>query len=277
MRLRRLLRRSYQRIRRKIRRTGLIKTSTFFGCPLWGIPGETVTESIVGSGAFEAFNARLMLEFASEGMTIIDVGAHIGFFSALGSWIAGSNGQVHAFEPTPSTFAILQKNVEFMRRYCPVVVPNMSAVGSHVGSAALLVCESNMSSRNTLAVLPRLADKSRMARLLTNQCEVPIVTLDEYCHKNVLEPGYIKIDAESYEMEVIKGACWVISSFRPILSIEVGDCDIPDVPKSSETVAWIMKNGYVPYECNQGKIIPHEPQHRYETARDLLFLPTERA
>jgi FkbM family methyltransferase len=242
---------------------------------MWGIPGETITENLIGHGAFEADNARLMLAFGSIGMTIMDIGAHIGFFSALAAWIAGRNGQVHSFEPTPSTFEILSKNVESMRRYCPIVVPNMLAVGSQPGTATLLDCGSQMSSRNTLAVSPRITDAASLAMMKLHSVQVPIVTLDQYVLDRGLKPGYIKVDAESFEMEIIKGARNIINMFHSLISLEVGDCDIPGVPTSTELVTSMLDHGYVPYECIRGTIRRHKTTERYETARDLLFVPTQ--
>ena len=47
----------------------------------------------------------------SEGMTVIDIGAHIGLYTiAMGKIVKGS-GKIYSFEPTPATFKVLQKNI----------------------------------------------------------------------------------------------------------------------------------------------------------------------
>jgi FkbM family methyltransferase len=44
------------------------------------------------------------------GMTVLDIGANIGFFTALFSDLAGAGGKVIAFEPDPENFRLLLKN-----------------------------------------------------------------------------------------------------------------------------------------------------------------------
>lgn len=40
------------------------------------------------------------------GMSVIDAGAHVGYFTRLLAELVDSQGKVYAFEPNPHTFAI---------------------------------------------------------------------------------------------------------------------------------------------------------------------------
>jgi FkbM family methyltransferase len=68
----------------------------------------------------------MVLKYLKPNMTFLDVGAHVGYFTVLGSWLVGSDGQVHSFEPTPSTFHVLRLNAEHIQN----VRLNPIAIGS---------------------------------------------------------------------------------------------------------------------------------------------------
>ena len=61
-------------------------------------------------GFYEANLTNFMINALREGDTFVDIGAHVGFYSMLGSSLVGPEGSVLSFEPTPRTFAELSKN-----------------------------------------------------------------------------------------------------------------------------------------------------------------------
>ena len=73
--------------------------------------------------------------FLSAGDVVIDVGAHVGFFTLIAASIAGSEGEVHAFEPVPSNFAALEQNAR-LNGFGNVVL-NRAAVGAEEGEVTL--------------------------------------------------------------------------------------------------------------------------------------------
>lgn len=50
------------------------------------------------------------------GMTVLDIGANIGFFTLLFSRLAGEAGRVIAFEPDPDNFRLLRKTMDANKR-----------------------------------------------------------------------------------------------------------------------------------------------------------------
>jgi len=53
----------------------------------------------------------LLRRLIKEGQVVVDVGAHIGYYTVLLARMVGK-GRVFAFEPEPSNFSLLAKNVE---------------------------------------------------------------------------------------------------------------------------------------------------------------------
>jgi hypothetical protein len=63
-------------------------------------------------GYCEANLTNFFIRYVEQGMTIIDVGAHVGIYSMLNSELVGQSGSVYSFEPTPWTFRILTENTK---------------------------------------------------------------------------------------------------------------------------------------------------------------------
>jgi hypothetical protein len=64
----------------------------------YGMIGEDVT--------------TVLLTHVRAGMTFIDVGANLGYFTLLAAHLVPHSGSVHAFEPAQQTFALLQRNTQ---------------------------------------------------------------------------------------------------------------------------------------------------------------------
>ena len=73
---------------------------------------------IVGSGthgmwlgSYEAEKQKLLPGLISEGDTVLDIGAHAGFFSLIFSRLVGETGHVIAFEPFPLNLDFLDRHI----------------------------------------------------------------------------------------------------------------------------------------------------------------------
>ncbi len=70
---------------------------------------------------------------AAPGMTMLDIGAHVGYYASRYARVLGPNGRIFAFEPHPRTFATLQRNV----RQMPQVTAVQLALSEQEGTAEL--------------------------------------------------------------------------------------------------------------------------------------------
>lgn len=71
------------------------------------------------------------------GMFVVDIGAHIGYFSRLLARLVGSTGNVLAFEPSPENFLLLVHNLS--QRQSHNVLPIQAAVAEKSGRQLLYV------------------------------------------------------------------------------------------------------------------------------------------
>ena len=67
------------------------------------------------------------------GMTVLDIGAHVGYYSRRYAPKVGENGRILSFEPHPRTFAVLQQNVGHFEN----VTLQQLALAEHPGTAEL--------------------------------------------------------------------------------------------------------------------------------------------
>lgn len=70
---------------------------------------------------------------AAPGMTMLDIGAHVGYYSCRYAKILGASGRIFAFEPHPRTFATLQQNVKHLAQVTAVQL----ALAEQAGHAEL--------------------------------------------------------------------------------------------------------------------------------------------
>ena len=96
----------------------------------------------LGGGAlFEPEVLAALRQWVRPGMTVVDIGANIGYFTVHLSRLVGAHGVVHAFEPEPVNFSILTENVN-MNGLTNVRL-HRAAVGKERGDASLHTSDFN--------------------------------------------------------------------------------------------------------------------------------------
>ena len=63
------------------------------------------------TGNYQSFQVELFKRHISPGMTVVDGGAHIGFFSLLAARLVGDKGRVFSFEPDNYNYPCLDINI----------------------------------------------------------------------------------------------------------------------------------------------------------------------
>lgn len=165
---------------------------------------------LLEDGVYEKSETELVKKIVTEGMTVVNVGANFGYYVALHSTLVGSTGKVFAFEPEPSNFALLERNVVHNNLQNTIIVNQ--ALGSRIGNIKLYIDSKNIGN-------PSLIKKN--VPNLKNFIEVEMTTLDAYIGD--LFNGrvdLIHMDVQGAEGQVIEGARKIISHYKPILLME---------------------------------------------------------
>lgn len=155
----------------------------------------------MAAGNFEVETRLVMERSLRPGMVMVDLGAHVGYFSLLGARCVGPAGQVYAFEPEPEVFSLLVKNIQ-TNGYQDVVAPVAKAICNKVGSAALF-----LGGRDTV--------EANIYRPLSAGIEpvtVETTTLDDFFAGQRWPPVHlIKMDIQGAEEEALDGMKKVVA------------------------------------------------------------------
>jgi len=149
--------------------------------------------------------------FLRPGMTVIDVGANIGYLSIICALSVRPSGAVHSFEPVSSTFEFLKKNI-FTNGFEEIVTANRLAVSNRSGDIVKLdYCEGH-SGKSHLSI-----DKSQKRKGWKLGLEqVTTISLDQYVvSHNIAKVDFLKIDVEGCELLVLAGAQEILKNHHP--------------------------------------------------------------
>ena len=210
---------------------------------------DNVSTALYLNGCFEPDDTKGLIESLKSGDTFIDIGAHIGYYSMIASGLVGESGKVICFEPTPSTYGLLVKNLGSKKN---VKAENLAAYS----------VQTNMEF-NDYGLKYMVFNSFQKARLkdidlVANHINVQTTTLDNYCRLNNVKPSFIKIDAESVELHVLQGAIETIKNSKPKFMIEVGDFEHIDAGSSYKIISFLTELGYDVFEYIGNSFVKHE-------------------
>ena len=192
---------------------------------------EYVGKSMYNYGEYGPDETELILTLAEESAgCCLDIGANIGVISQA---LLATGHRVHAFEPQPEVYKLL---VENMGNVWGSYTHHNTAIGSEAGVAEMP--KVHYSAKGNFGGL------SIGSNSIYGTYPVPVVTIDSYEFPDV---GFMKIDVEGFELEVLQGATKTIERCKPIMYIED---DRPD--KSRALRQKIEELGYY--------IVEHHPR-----------------
>jgi len=143
--------------------------------------------------SYEEDSTRLFKEFIKQGMTVIDVGAHIGYYTLLAARGVGPSGRVYAFEPEVDNFRWLNKNIE-MNGYLNVTTV-AKAITDKTGSIKLWLATGSGSH----SIYPNQGSSQKKEL-------IEATTIDDFLEAEGWPSiGVIKIDVEGAEKQVFTG------------------------------------------------------------------------
>ena len=156
-------------------------------------------------GSYAPLVIEAMRKYLAPGGIFIDVGANIGYLSAIAAGLVGTGGEVHSFEPVPVYCRRLQRLAEL--NPCHSIFPSGCAAGECAGTCTIYVTREP--GQNTM--VPAYQRRAEIVSTL----DVPVVRLDDYIAENKMTRiSLIKIDAEGFELPVVKGLERYFSSRR---------------------------------------------------------------
>ena len=129
---------------------------------------------------------------------------------------------MHAFEPLPSTFSVLERNIRLNPKLAKRITPHEFGFSEKSAILRLGIPNANQHRRYISNVNSGLYSVHSEG----DGFSVPakFLRLDEFFASQQLPRlDFLKIDVEGHEFEVLKGAINTINQFRPIIVMEFNE------------------------------------------------------
>jgi FkbM family methyltransferase len=168
----------------------------------WTLPGSDIffpsqlaqSKVLLGRPTWEGPMLEASAAWFGRRRRALDIGAHVGFWSR---WLAHHFAKVDAFEPQALLRECLLQNVDAKN-----LTLHAMALGERNGSIAAAFDPAN----------------SGMSHVTENVSgEIPLRRLDEFAFDDV---DFVKLDAEGYELFVLRGGAETLRRNRPVVLVE---------------------------------------------------------
>lgn len=160
------------------------------GCKMYVDYSDLVMAPVLSfTGTWEPFETSVFKAAVEKDMTVLDIGANIGYYTLLAARAVGESGRVLAFEPSPESFSLLVRNIEI--NGLSNVTPVQKAVSDELGRARLFLNRTNKGAS-------RLSKPSGGGFV-----EVDTITLDEFLGSDRID--LVKMDIEGWEPAAFAG------------------------------------------------------------------------
>ncbi|MGQ0771249.1 MAG: FkbM family methyltransferase [Nitrososphaerota archaeon] len=176
---------------------------------------KDVSQQILETGWYkdEEFEIKIFKKQLKKGMTVLDLGANIGFYTLLARSMVGKKGKVIALEPFPINANLLKKSIR-INKFENVILLEAAA--------------SNKTGKSTMYLSPDYNSEHSLLKLDFNyptvwrkQKQIPImtVTVDSYFGKKIhdFHVDVIKMDIEGFETNALSGMHDTITSNKNLV------------------------------------------------------------
>lgn len=161
----------------------------------------------IRAGAWEAFETHCLWHLLAEGHVFYDIGANLGWYTAIASRRVGARGRVLAFEPDPENFLLLWRNV----------------AENDLGNVDLFpIAVGDRDGRAMLARAPTNKGDHRVDSLDTDRetVGITVASLATLIAAGAPPPGVMKIDTQGSEARILRTLPALVAA-RPHLVLAV--------------------------------------------------------
>ena len=215
-------------------------------------------------GTFERAETRLVKAWLRPGMTVVDVGANVGYYTLLAASCVGTAGRVFAVEPSPYAHNLLCEVVA--RNALAQVVTLQAALGSAAGEGVLY---SPPAGNHSPSMVPSDRQRGTM---------VPVRTLDACLLSwGVDQVDLLKIDVEGFELQVLAGALDSLRAGRICaLLCELNDWWLRRAGGSAEELYRFLESSGFSDLCGRPRLGRDSFQTRFFVHRNVRARPALR-
>lgn len=221
-----------------------------------------VSQALIANGIREDLETEIVRAEVRPGMTIIDLGGNIGYYTLILAELVGPTGKVYAVEPFPASYQRLVDNVK-LNGYTGIVEHAQMAISDKTGTAKFFLAEADN--------VHSLVNYTKYTGVEQASIDVPTATLDDFV-RNKRSPDLIRMDIEGGELQAFDGMDGLLAQpTPPKLFFEIhpiGDVD-PD-PRFTPRLEKLLARGYYPK-----KVISSSYEKALAMFADLGYSPVK--
>ncbi|MFT6412631.1 MAG: FkbM family methyltransferase [Paraglaciecola sp.] len=165
-----------------------------------------VSETIKRDTIWEPDETALLVNLLKKNQTVLDIGANIGYFSLIAASLVGAQGQVLAFEPDPTNYGLLKKNIRLNQQ--SQILPVQVALSNESSEGFLYLNADNLGDHQLFA-----KDNDR------EKVKISIKRGDDALPSRMISVDFIKIDTQGSEFHALQGLAATISNSLPTLTM----------------------------------------------------------
>ena len=190
------------------------------------------------------YEKELFEKYVNKNKNIIDVGGCIGVMSLILSQLTSK--KVYVYEPNPEAFYFLKQNIE--QNHVKNVLTYNVGIGNKLKKTKILYSANENIGQTLLCLEKKDLDNNK------NGVEVDLIKLDDIKIKNI---GFIKIDVEGYELEVLKSGENLLTQNKMVVAVEYHGFDIKEkfVTTKDPVIKIMKKYKYKVIEEKENKLI----------------------
>jgi FkbM family methyltransferase len=199
-------------------------------------PGDLVALDILRGGPWQPEVWNAIQPSLGPGHVLLDVGAHIGYFSFKGALRVGRSGRVVSFEPNPETLKLLRANVE-ANHVDNVTIAPVAATDRETRLKFFAAPEVNTGA-SSLAEDNASVSATEQPREYTVQGR----PIDDVVRAlKLTRVDAIKMDIEGAESSALRGAADTLRRYHPVIAVEVVGRQLRNMRTSPEELAGILR------------------------------------
>jgi FkbM family methyltransferase len=180
---------------------------------------ETISGSLMRQNVWECLESLVLLSVARPGMTFVDIGANVGYYSVLLARSLQHAGQIHAFEPEPNNTQVLTANALLTREIDPLAARITVwgvALSDRSGPASLNIHRGNLGLHSLVTQGPDVVGQREVTTTTLDALRFPEEETSPRIDRRI---DLLKVDTQGCEGKILRGGQRTLARDRPLLCL----------------------------------------------------------
>jgi len=206
--------------------------------PEWDTHFEKMLKEVNGKYEYQYAQRQYALSYVNNfNLNALDIGSNIGFWSVE---LCNKFKHVYAFEPHPENNECYKKNLNQYNNYTLYEIA-VSNVSNKILELYVSPDECGNASLNNFGVMEGTTDR-KIKSIDLKTISVKVEKIDDY---NLKDIGFIKVDCQNHEQEVVEGAIQTIDKYSPVLCLELPVRNKKEVDYRNNMIEYLKKYNYI--------------------------------